>query len=63
MTVTCSVFSPQIDTEGFEPHVLEALRPVDLVAYVRFASVYQEVQSPADFVDILRPWLREAESS
>lgn len=28
MTATCSIFPPQIDTEGFEPHVLEALRPI-----------------------------------
>ena len=53
----------EVHAEDIGAAVLEALRPVDLVAYVRFASVYQEVQSPADFVDILRPWLRAAESS
>lgn len=47
----------EVSAEDIGVAVLTALRPVDLVAYVRFASVYQEVQSPADFLDILRPWL------
>jgi len=50
----------EVSAEDIGVAVLEALRPVDLVAYVRFASVYREVQSPADFVDILRPWLDAA---
>ena len=36
--------------------VLEGLRDVDQVAYVRFASVYKEFDDPADFereVDLL----------
>ena len=50
----------EVSAEDIGVAVLEALRPVDLVAYVRFASVYREVQSPADFVDILRLWLDAA---
>ena len=34
--------------------VLQALREVDLVAYVRFASVYREYQDVQQFVQELR---------
>jgi transcriptional repressor NrdR len=43
--------------------VLAALRSLDLVGYLRFASVYQEVQSPAEFLELLRPWLPGQERS
>lgn len=52
----------EVSAEDIGLAVLNALRPVDLVAYVRFASVYREVQSPADFLDILRPWLDAADT-
>jgi len=37
--------------------VLDELRGMDLVGYLRFASVYQEVQSPSDFIKLLSPWI------
>ena len=37
--------------------VLNELRDLDLVAYVRFASVYLEVQSASEFMDLLQPFL------
>jgi transcriptional repressor NrdR len=37
--------------------VLDELRDMDLVGYLRFASVYQEVQNPEDFLKLLSPWL------
>ena len=37
--------------------VLEELRNLDLVGYLRFASVYQDVQSPSDFLRLLQPWI------
>jgi transcriptional repressor NrdR len=37
--------------------VLAQLKGMDLVGYLRFASVYQEVQSAADFQELLRPWV------
>ena len=37
--------------------VLEELRDLDMVAYLRFASVYQEVQSAEDFLELLQPWV------
>lgn len=49
----------EVTTEQIGAAVLQELRGVDLVAYVRFASVYREVQAPSDFLDILAPWLDE----
>ena len=40
--------------------VLEQLRELDQVAYVRFASVYREFKDARDFVDELRPMLAES---
>ena len=39
--------------------VFNALRSVDQVAFVRFASVYREFKDVNDFVDELEPILRE----
>ncbi|MFN4258108.1 MAG: transcriptional regulator NrdR [Gemmataceae bacterium] len=38
---------------------MKQLRQVDQVAYVRFASVYREFQDVSDFVQELRPMLRQ----
>jgi len=37
--------------------VLAELKNLDLVGYLRFASVYQEIQSADDFLELLRPWI------
>jgi transcriptional repressor NrdR len=37
--------------------VLNQLKSMDLVGYLRFASVYQEVQSAEDFLELLQPWV------
>ena len=37
--------------------VLAELKGLDLVGYLRFASVYQEIQSADDFLELLRPWV------
>jgi transcriptional repressor NrdR len=37
--------------------VLHQLKSMDLVGYLRFASVYQEVQSAEDFLELLQPWI------
>ena len=39
--------------------VMERLAKVDQVAYVRFASVYREFKDVNDFVDELKPMLRQ----
>ena len=38
--------------------VIEALRLVDQVAFVRFASVYREFKDVNDFVEELQPMLQ-----
>jgi transcriptional repressor NrdR len=40
--------------------LMELLRTLDQVAYVRFASVYREFKDAQDFVDELEPILNEA---
>jgi transcriptional repressor NrdR len=50
----------EVTTGDVGQAVLSSLRPLDLVAYVRFASVYQEVQGAADFVALLQPWTNES---
>ena len=39
--------------------VMEVLKGVDQVAYVRFASVYREFKDVRDFVDELKPMLKQ----
>jgi transcriptional repressor NrdR len=43
--------------------VMQQLRKVDQVAYVRFASVYRQFDDVQDFVSELRPMLAESERS
>ena len=43
--------------------LMELLKAVDQVAYVRFASVYREFKDVRDFVDELEPILAEARRS
>ena len=52
----------ELSTEDIGRQVLAELRTLDLVGYLRFASVYQEVQSPSDFLLLLQPWI-EAEAN
>lgn len=40
---------PEITTEQIGRHVLEALRGIDEVAYLRFASVYKDFSGASDF--------------
>ncbi len=42
--------------------VLEELRDIDRVAWLRFVSVYQEFSSPQEFLALLQPLLGEEES-
>lgn len=43
--------------------VMEYLRRLDQVAYVRFASVYREFKDVSDFVDEVKPMLPRAKES
>ncbi len=41
--------------------VLAELKNMDLVGYLRFASVYQEIASADQFLELLRPWIDPTE--
>jgi len=43
----------EIQTEAIGDLVLEGLKSLDDVAYVRFASVYKDFQEAQDFIDSL----------
>ena len=40
--------------------VMDKLRMVDQVAYVRFASVYREFKDLNDFIEEMQPMMRES---
>lgn len=49
----------EVHTRELGGMLMEQLRELDQVAFVRFASVYREFQDVADFVAELRPMLEE----
>ncbi|MCR4411978.1 MAG: transcriptional regulator NrdR [Thermoguttaceae bacterium] len=53
-------FESEVESRRLGELVMERLRALDQVAYVRFASVYRQFEDVHDFVDELRPMLTEA---
>ena len=51
-------FDREVNSRFIGERVIDALRDVDQVAFVRFASVYREFQDVNDFVEELSPMLR-----
>lgn len=51
-------FEREVPSRDVGEKVFDALREVDQVAFVRFASVYREFKDVNDFVDELEPMLR-----
>jgi transcriptional repressor NrdR len=49
----------EVESQYLGELIIDRLRRLDQVAYVRFASVYREFQDAHDFVDELEPMLRE----
>ncbi|HNC96316.1 MAG TPA: transcriptional regulator NrdR [Myxococcota bacterium] len=49
----------EVSTHEIGKVALEELRGMDPVAYIRFASVYQALGSPQDFMEVLRPLLED----
>ena len=45
----------EIETQEVGEIIMEGLKKLDKVAYVRFASVYREFQDVSDFMDQLKP--------
>ena len=50
-------FGEEIPAAELGGLIMEKLRKLDQVAYVRFASVYREFQDVSDFVDEVQPML------
>ena len=51
----------EISSVDIGRRVLEELKGLDHVAWLRFASVYLDVQTPSEFRALLEPWLMPAE--
>jgi transcriptional repressor NrdR len=51
-------FEMEVPSSYIGERIFEALREVDEVAFVRFASVYREFQDVNDFVEELEPMLK-----
>ena len=52
-------FEREVESRHLGELVMQALRQVDEVAYIRFASVYREFQDARDFVQEMAPMLNE----
>jgi len=52
-----SSFESEIDSRRLGELVMDHLRDLDEVAFVRFASVYRQFADAGDFVEELRPFL------
>ena len=53
----------EVDSRTLGEQVMQHLRTLDQVAYVRFASVYRQFEDVHDFVDELKPMLSESPPS
>jgi transcriptional repressor NrdR len=58
-TQVYSEFEHEIDSQSLGMMVMERLKDLDQVAFVRFASVYREFKDVQDFVHELRPMLEQ----
>ena len=56
-------FESEVESRHLGELVMQHLREVDQVAYVRFASVYRQFQDLHDFVSELKPMLAESRRS
>jgi transcriptional repressor NrdR len=55
-----SRFDTEVESRLLGELVMQQLRELDEVAYVRFASVYRQFKDLRDFVDELKPMLADA---
>ena len=55
---TMGRFDREVDSKTIGEFVIERMRSVDEVAYIRFASVYREFKDVNEFVEEVRPMLR-----
>jgi transcriptional repressor NrdR len=55
-----SSFENEIESRRLGEIVMDHLRDLDEVAFVRFASVYRQFADAGDFIDELQPFLNDA---
>ena len=55
-----AAFDKEVPTKVIGELVVQELKQLDQVAYVRFASVYRDFQDVTEFLNELRPMLRSA---
>ncbi|MBN2581649.1 MAG: transcriptional regulator NrdR, partial [Planctomycetes bacterium] len=51
-------YDQEVPTTFLGERVMQKLRQIDQVAYVRFASVYREFKDVSEFVDEIQPMLQ-----
>src|SRR5258708_474986 len=49
----------EVTTTGIGEAVMDGLKAIDHVAYIRFASVYKDFSEPGDFAEIAGAWGEE----
>lgn len=59
---TCKMTDNEIASQKIGAMVMDALREIDHVAYVRFASVYRDFKDVNQFLDELRPLLQKSKA-
>ena len=52
-------YDQEVPTTFLGERVMQKLRQIDQVAYVRFASVYREFKDVSEFVDEIQPMLQQ----
>ncbi len=57
------MFDREVSSKYIGQLVMEALKKLDQVAYVRFASVYREFKDISQFLDELKPMLEKGRGS
>ena len=58
-----SSFETEIESRRLGELVMDHLRELDEVAFVRFASVYRQFADAGDFVEELRPFLAKSKQT
>jgi transcriptional repressor NrdR len=59
----CAQYFSEVPVAVLGELVMEYLKKLDQVAYVRFASVYREFKDVGDFVEEIQPMLTEEQSA
>ncbi|MCF6157195.1 MAG: transcriptional repressor NrdR [wastewater metagenome] len=53
-------FDREVDSSFIGSQIMQKLKALDMVAYVRFASVYREFKDISEFIDELKPFINNS---